>query len=294
MKVDKKIAISFDVDMTDYTDQSAIDEFTYFSRIKEILIELDYVKTTWFLRLDDHMGKIFGANEYLFRQYHNDLNWLRSMGHEIAFHFHSYELKANQWIQCVNEDIISEELYRSPLKGRSFGLSGVRMGWGFHTNQTMRIVDELGYKYDSSAIPRPKYHFDRSIRDWSVTLQGAYQPSISDYRLAGNPCYRILEIPISTVAIKSPSDEIKMLRMINPSFKTDVLLDSVAKVTTDYVITATHPVELATSRLHHPLLSHSFTVFKENLRKLAALNYEFVTIGSLASSIAPCTTAQLS
>ena len=283
MKKNKKLSLTFDVDMTDYRNNIFIDEFHhFFQRIQNTLKEFKEIKTTWFLRIDKQIDRVSGVNEYIFTKNKKNIDWLVNNGHEVALHFHSYEFNNGLWVQSLNEGLICDELYRSALRGVEFGLKGIRMGWGYHTNNTMKMISELGYKYDSSAIPRPVYDFELSTRDWSLTSSNIYNPSISDYRVPGDLNHKIIEIPMSTVPISAPTDTVEMIRTINPVYETSIFLDSLTKVKTDFCVIMTHPVELSFTKADHPLYSNNYNSFEINMRRLVDMGIDFATMEMIA------------
>jgi hypothetical protein len=252
--MNRQLSITFDVDMIDYISGKSIDEFDFvFSEIKKALILNKKIKTTWFVRIDKDIERRFGSPKSIFLKNKKKIDWLKDNGHEIALHFHSFAHRGSEWSQNLDHDSVSQELQECAYIGRELGLDGVRMGWAYHTNKTMSIISKLGYKYDSTAIPRPQYQFEVSVRDWSVTSSDMFFPSTSDYRVPGNPRHTVLEIPISTVPISTPTDTVNMLRCISPGYKTKFLETALNKVKTNFLVLIAHPVELVTSNFTHYL-----------------------------------------
>ena len=285
MKTYIKLTLTLDVYMRDYRNNHCIDEFdNFFQRIQNTLIEFKEIKTTWFLRLDNQIDKISGGNEYIFSKNKENIDWLINNDHEVALHFHSYEYKNGLWVQSLQESMICDELYRSALRGKELGLKGIRMGWGYHTNNTMKIISDLGYKYDSSAIPRPIYDFELSTRDWSITTSDIYYPSIHDYRVSGDPSHKIIEIPMSTVPISAPTDTVEMIRTINPFYETSIFFDALSKVKTDFCVIMAHPVELSFTKYDHPLYPCTNTSFEVNMRRLVDMGINFANMEMMANN----------
>jgi hypothetical protein len=81
----KNIAVSFDVDLIDYHSDDSFDELDEtFYLFKSVFEKYKQVKTTWYMRIDDHMGEVYGEPDYLFKRHKDKIEWLNSNGHEIG------------------------------------------------------------------------------------------------------------------------------------------------------------------------------------------------------------------
>lgn len=265
----KKICLTFDVDFMDYLDHTSIDEMdSVFPFIQKVLIQQPSLKTTWFIRLDYGIENTCGAPDYYFKKHSNKLKWLLDNGHEIGWHYHAYKKENGNWIQNTDEAVICRELERYADFIKEYNFVSVRMGWGFHTNKTMKSINDLGLKIDSSAIPRPQYKWELSKKDWRKTGQKPYFPSINDYQIQGKPHLNIIEIPINTIPIGSPDDtESNIFRYINPAYHHSVFTKATKTFfdENNLLVMVCHPYEIMPNKNKHPLLSFDYNEFEKNL-----------------------------
>jgi len=171
-------------------------------------------KITWFIRSDAQLKTIFDDYAYPLRDFLRLWKELEQQGGEIGWHPHLWrwskqnkcwyqEVSDKKWIgQCL-ENGYNEFLKLIP------NLTSMRMGWGFHNNFTMKIINDLGLTVDLSAASGLKHpgspdergsHFLNEY-DWSITTEKPYYPSQQDYRRPSKnneQSLNILEIPITT------------------------------------------------------------------------------------------------
>jgi hypothetical protein len=281
----KNIAVSFDVDLMDYHSNDSFDELDEtFHLFKSVFEKYKQVKTTWFMRIDDHMGEVYGEPDYIFKRHKDKIEWLSSNGHEIGFHFHSYVKKQSKWKQNADEQSVLEELNRASILARNYNLKGVRMGWAYQTNATIKLLNDAGFLYDGSAMPRPIYPWEHSLRNWTITGQNNYFPSIADYRISGDSALQIIEMPMSTLPISASTDDMEVIRYISPAYKPSVFKNALTSYTGENVITLLHPYEAIDRGRKHDLMAFSFDAFEENIRWLVENNYTFKTILEMAES----------
>lgn len=281
MGIVKKAYITFDVDFVDYLNNTSLDELEIvFPMIKTVLENNLDIKTTWFIRIDSQVEEMYGNGDFLYNKHIEKINWLKKNGHAIGWHHHSYKMSGDNWIQNTNEDIILEELRKYGPLAKALGMNICRMGWGFHTNKTMKSVSDMGFRLDSSAIPRPNYKWELSVKDWQTTPQQWYNPSADDYRIPGEPRLTILEAPMSTTEIQLSIDtEENVIRYLNPAYHEQIFsraFDNLSKL--DRVITITHPYELIQGTNLHMLLSFDIKSMKNNLDYIRNAGYEFETL----------------
>ena len=280
----QKIYITFDLDFADYlNDNNHFDELeSTFDILKNILCKYTKIKTTWFIRLDSQIEKLYGSPDHFFNKHKEKISWLLTNGHSIGWHHHSYTLdEKNRWIQNTNEMMILEELKKYGTIARSKGLNICRMGWGYHTNKTMKLVSELGFIIDSSAIPRPNYKWDLAKKDWSISTCKWYYPSERDYRIEGQPSLKILEAPMTTTIISVESDtEPNVIRYLNPAYHEEIFQKTLKQtITFEKIVTVTHPYEFISNVKTHSLLSFNFKVFENNLKYIIDyLDADFETL----------------
>jgi hypothetical protein len=271
-----KICVTFDVDFTDYlTDgKSDIDEFeSIFPSILSVLEKEKGFKATWFIRLDSQLEALYGQPDYILHRYGKELDCLSLAGHEIGWHPHFYVKGEGGWRQNLEAAKIMDELIQYTPLAQSYGMKSVRMGWGFHTNETMRLLADLRFLIDSSAIPRPRYRWEESEKDWTLTPVVPYFPSESDYRVPGKPGLPILEIPMSVAPIKAPYDTEQVMRYINLAYHPDLLRGPLEYWLREYshLITVTHPYELFSKGESHGLLAFDLRAFEQNLQMIKAI-----------------------
>jgi hypothetical protein len=238
------------------------------------------------------MEALYGEADFLLRQHETDLRKLGLAGHELGWHPHCYLFAGGQWRQNTDVPSVVKELVRYGDLARSYGFQSVRMGWGFHANETMRVLAKLGFLVDSSAIPRPKYPWDETEKDWRGTPDEPYFPSESDYRVPGRPALPILEIPISVTPIKAPYDKEDVLRYVNPAYHSSLLWKSLGSSLAQHshLVTVTHPYELSPRGSKQDLLAFSVEIFEQNIlfikqrAEAKGLSTSFKTISELASA----------
>lgn len=263
------LGVTFDLDFTAYgRDGKLVDEFEgIFPQLWSLFARYPNWRATWFLRLDRQMEELWGSPDYIFRRYAQELQRLKQAGHEIAWHPHCYLKSQKKWIQNTDVPSIIEELKQYLPLVRQENLQVVRMGWGFQSNEIMNFFSEAGFIVDSSAIPRPCYDWETSIKDWTNTPLHPYYPSQIDYRVSGKSNLSILEIPISVASIAAPYDKQEVVRYFNLAYYPQFLSSSLQNWINshNYLVTITHPYELIPDNDIHSLLSFDINVFEKNL-----------------------------
>jgi hypothetical protein len=247
------------------------------------------VCATWFIRLDDEIEATLGTADYVFTEHAPLLDTLRADGHQIAWHLHSYDRRGGRWAQNLDSGSIVEEMHRHAPAARAFGLRAFRMGWGYHTNDTMATLAELGVPVDSSAIPRPRYPWEESEKDWETTGAAPYFPSRRDYRVPGPDRVPVMEVPISVTTVPAPYDSGPVLRYLNPAYHTGIFRSALETWLEghSHLVTITHPYETAGGR-EHGLLAFRLEAWVRNvttIREAAARSGRtagFVTISEFA------------
>jgi hypothetical protein len=241
------VCCTFDLDFTDHTDESAIDELEYaFPELLAVLENFPSIKTTWFVRVDSQMEARFGCAEFAFRHHGNALHSLLAAGHELGWHHHAYRAAGGRWMPEQDETALLRQLRRYGEQARGLGMRIARSGWAQHTNATMRELSALGFQLDSSAIPRPRYPWEMTaLRDWSTTGQDPYFPSARDYRIAGEPALDVLEFPISTVPLPRETDTIPgVKRYISLAYEQRQFSEALGRCPNRWVVLVTHAYEI--------------------------------------------------
>ena len=281
-------AVTFDVDFTDYTsaDGEMLDEMdASFNLIQDRLKRWPQLKTTWFVRIDRQIAARYGRPDHIVRKHLRSLEWLRANGHEIGWHHHAFESKDGHWRPSSDAATVSSQLREMSGVAQANAMSASRMGWGFHRNETMATLDELGWRVDSTAMPRPSYAWDSVTRDWSTTPQHPYRPSVSDYRVPDEPMRALVEVPITMVPITTSQDtQPDVLRYLNPAYHPDVFAAALARVEVGAEpVMVCHPYEILPSRASHPLIAFDPAALTTNLELLVAQGDALSTISEIAA-----------
>jgi hypothetical protein len=278
-----KYFLTIDLDFFNYQSSELCNEFELaFSLLKKIFIKYPFIKTTWFIRLDPQIEDIYGEADYIFKTYSAELNWLRENGHEIGWHFHAFMKKLGNWVQNTIENEIVSQLLHCGYTAKSYGLNIVRMGWGYQTNITMRTIDRIGFLIDSSAIPRPAYPWETTVKNWNGTPDTIYHPSTNDYRVPGNPSLNILEFPMSVCELEALGDTMKVKRYLNTSYKSEYFKLAYSKLSERlYINSIMHPYEILPNSNNHPLLSFNTQELEKNLEFLIEKNSCFKTVSEI-------------
>lgn len=286
-----RVCLTIDIDFTGYAHGGAlVDELsTVCPEVFRILGRYG-AKATWFMRLDHHMESLYGQGEHIFHRYGAQLAELLQAGHEIGWHPHCWVKSNAGWKQNVDVHAVVKELGQYAPVARSYGLKAVRMGWGFHTNETMSFLASQGFTVDSSAIPRPRYSWEETVKDWTLTSPAPYFPSRADYRVSGEPGLTILELPISVAHVEAPYDTGRVLRYLNLAYHPPLLKEPLARwmAQHSHLITVTHPYELLPREEPHGLLAFQLGAFEENLLSIGELadrggtTVSFLTVSEFA------------
>jgi len=128
-------------------------------------------------------------------------------GDEVGWHPHlwRYSERHRLWYQETRDIDWMASCLRDghTALARHFRILTAKSGWTFHTNDTMRIFEELGVAADLSALPGMSYaaaipgsDLPLGCFDWERTPQEPYLPNPADYQ---RPAVRrgrsIVEIP---------------------------------------------------------------------------------------------------
>lgn len=164
---------------------------------------------TWFLRVDDQVRLHHGTFSWFVTSQTALLTALTDSGDELAWHPHFWrrDCVGGPWYQEIENTAWNLQMLRDCHAELASGPLGapacVRMGWSYHTNDTMAELDRLGVAVDLSALPGFRTFDARKVRsenlyDWFETPRAPYYPSVADYRRParnGEPAFRLLEVP---------------------------------------------------------------------------------------------------
>ncbi len=237
------------------------------------------IPATWFARIDDKMAVDYGQADYILTQHAKLVAQMKADGHEIGWHFHSYRKQGSQWRQNADEMDVVAELQRNYKIAASHGLQSLRMGWAYHTQQTWHYIDTLGLQYDSSAMPRPVYTWEKSLRNWDGTGQAPYYPCTANYRIAGQPSSHTLQIPLTTAQILASTDTIPdMVRLVNPAYKHKDFVQAMQNIELEHIVFVIHPYEVLKLDINHAIMAFNPAAFAQNVQWLVDNNYQFNTL----------------
>lgn len=279
-----QIAVTFDIDMVHYDVDQNFDEMDVtFRALRDCLEDVHTIKTTWFMRIDWQMEKVFGSAKYIFEKHAAKIDWLLSNGHEIGWHHHAYFQDGKRWRQDIDELRVSEQLKRNGEIALKLGLKIARMGWGFHTNNTMKVVDTMGFTIDSSAMPRPKYRWHAQACDWSASPRYPYQPSIHNYQVSGEPHLAVWEVPLTTTPVPMPADTEKdVIRHIELAWDRDIFKRAISSVSgSDQAVLVCHPYKTVIAQGGGSLSSCDITNVRNNLETLKKYGKYFSVISEM-------------
>ena len=270
-----RVCVTFDLDFATHSKEGiSFDEMDAgFPLILPVLDRYFEVKTTWFVRLDGQMETLYGEADYILRHHKDQLEMLRRAGHEIGWHPHCFSFVHGEWKQNTEISSVVKELIRYTGLAQSYGMRSVRLGWAFHHNETMRLLAERGFVADSSAIPRPRYAWDLTEKDWAVTPESAYFPSVLDYRRPGQPALKILELPMSVAPIRTSYDTERVLRYVNLAYHPRILQQPLKLWLGEHshLVTITHPYELFVGQEVSELFPFNIDALDENLLAIKTL-----------------------
>ncbi len=247
--------------------------------IKEVCNRLG-LRATWFVRADSQLQQIYGSAKYLLLEYAPLWGEMERSGDEIAWHPHLYEWDNGDRRYVMDTDadrcVRKLEAARAELVAGGFRHATVRIGEAFQCNAMMAALARLALEVDSTAIPGRKRADASRTFDWGPTPNGPYRPSKADYRLPGSDSHLdILEVPMTTVPIKAPSDPAPLPRYLNPAychpaFKAglDAHLESLSgqSVGDAFLTLILHPDEVVPEGRSHPLYAFSLQEVEQNLK----------------------------
>jgi soluble P-type ATPase len=238
-----------------------------------ILIDrLQGIPFSVFIRSDHQIESIYGSYDYLISSNQEVVKKIMQANGELNWHIHIYKKTNNQWIQIRDEEELVNAFirdYKEVCKIREINHHIVRVGECAMNNSLMKAMNKLGIQVDSTALPGRVRNDEEKFFDWKPTSNDFYNPSVTDYRVPGNFCYKLTEIPISTLYMQASYDVIPLRRYFNLSFKTDVLfqrLDEYIK-THNNLVAITHPFEVLSGG-QHGLISFDLNTLTINLAKL--------------------------
>ena len=177
------------------------------------------VRFSWFLRMDPQIEYAYGSPSWVVARYPEIFRELDSAGDELGLHTHAWRWDdpsgrwvtdhGNQeWIEhCVRVSFLAfQQAIGRPC--RSF-----RFGDHWMNNETMRLLEELGARFDLTVEPGRKRGcypngelFTGSIPDYRSVPRRPYRPSVANFKEPGFPDSREMQvIPLSTAKPGPPT-----------------------------------------------------------------------------------------
>lgn len=223
------------------------------------------VATTWFVRADAFVASQFGEPLAMAHRFVEQLRSRLDAGDELGWMPQVYA-STSHTIDYAD----LEATHRAFAE--AFGApASVRMGGLFHDDRTMALLDAIGVRFDSSALPG-REKSDRGWRiDWRGTPATPYHPDRGDYRRPGPDPLRLLELPLSMLPIQAPYDLQPLPRYFDPTFHPSLLAPCLhAFATPGPRVAVLHPDALLppSSSGGHPLVAYAPAAFAANLRAL--------------------------
>jgi len=248
------------------------------------------ISATWFVRADNQLADVYGDAAWLLREWDPFWSALRRAGHCIGWHPHIVRYDENGLVVAETDDRRCADILRATyvsLAANGFTFTVSRIGEAFQGNESMRTLDELGLKVDSTAIPGRRRDDAERRFNWSGTPNRPYRPSVADHRVPGYPALSIVEVPMTSMLVEAPYDQSPLLRYLNLAYREDVLRAAFGRYLQSLgegdhvVVTILHPEE-ARGPVVHPLYAHDLQTVANNIEYLfvAASNYGDVDVAT--------------
>ena len=250
---------------------------------------LGQIPLTWFVRADGQLESILGTSSYLLEKYAEFWSALKAAGHEIGWHPHLYVQQRLEDAATLISDprAAQEELERlwSRLKPH-FQAAAFRNGEGWHTPETYAMVECLGFRCDSTAIPGRSGTSGHPM-NWNAAPNQPYFPDSEDLCKSG-ACRPMLELPMNTWPVQAPYDRRQRLRYMNPAVHSNLFAKAlknwenackVSALDLSVWVMIFHPDEVLASLKADALYSRSVADLCMNLQSMAEglqrLGHEF-------------------
>jgi hypothetical protein len=260
----------------------------------------DSVPITWMVRADKQVREVMGSACYLLDAF-DDL-WQRVQGleHEIGWHPHLYERcpRTGRFELCTDSRQVADHLaaIADEITGSLIDRSLFRNGEGWHTPDTIGLLEKLGVRSDSTAIPG-RVGRQGNPMDWTGAPNQPYHPHPRDVRVPG-PSRPLLELPISTWPVQGPDEAEPRLRCMNPAVRGPIFqksLEDWCHRLADWHedlsvwVLMIHPDEMADASADSRFYARQLTTVAENLRSMIerirslGASAEFVTMSQASA-----------
>lgn len=247
-------------------------------RLREVVDGITEVRliTTWFVRVDDRVEAVEGDRTFLLDLLAGD--WRESVGRgdEIGLHPHLYRREGRGWVRETESEPIASQLAASvaAMSERGFRPVSSRIGEGFHSNGTMKALEDLDIQVDSTALPGRTRRDATRVMDWEVTPPFPYHPSKADYRRPGADGLRLLEVPLSMIPTKAEYDRKPLSRYVDLTFHPYILRRGIEQLLAEIplLVTILHPSGMLRDVWNgrHGLISFEPRAVGDNIRAILA------------------------
>ncbi|HYM79333.1 MAG TPA: hypothetical protein VE377_25375 [Candidatus Dormibacteraeota bacterium] len=259
---------------------------------------LRQVPVTWFVRADGQLESILGSAAYLLERFKSFWAKVEKAGHEVAWHPHLYRQARPEDAAVIITDPLEaqDELERlwNHLK-LVFHPTAFRHGEGWHSQETYAVVEQMGFRCDSTAIPGRRGG-DGHPMNWEGAPNQPYFPS-SDNLCTPGPARPMLELPMNTWILPAPHDTVPRIRYMNPAVHPQLFAkalrnweNALNSLSSDLCIWVMifHPDEVLVSRGADALYSRSIrelcvnlVAIAESLRRVGH-DFEWATVSDAA------------
>lgn len=165
---------------------------------------------TWHLRADEQIRTMHGSYAWVVEAHGEFLESLRSSGDELGWHPHfwRHDPSLGRWYQEILDEEWQLQMLReahAALGAAGFKPRSVRMGWDYHSAETLLELSRLGVRTDLSALPGMRTlhgvppRRSENLYDWFEAPERPYHPSSQNHqrRARGREAtLSILELPI--------------------------------------------------------------------------------------------------
>ncbi len=247
------------------------------------------IKFTWFVRADLSIKKQFGSITHLL----DKQIWykFKEKGDEIGWHPHFYKEDSKNLQETDVHKILDEaEKSFNEVKKR-IQVSSVRVGRLYSHELLLKKFSQWKIQIDSNCLPSRKREDKNMAFDWSISPFYPYFPSESDYRrppFTNENHIDILEVPYSTILIKTDYDDKEIRRYINLSYHNKFIKGSLNQMELNNpIVVVFHPFELIKNDNDSKLISFNIDEAIKNLGEIVSyfqcrgFEVEFITLKEL-------------
>ncbi|MEM9950855.1 MAG: hypothetical protein AAF846_04595 [Chloroflexota bacterium] len=232
---------------------------------------------TWYVRADGQLEHTYGSARYLLDTHADFWSQAIKRGDELGWHPHLYTIPDTGQPEIITDSqraVASLKHIWQQIQDVPFDLKSFRMGEGWHTSETLNLIEALGFRIDSTAIPNRDDSASAHPRNWSGAPNRPYYPDLTIPRLEGEP-RPLIEIPMTTWRFQASYDKAPKLRYMNPCIHEDLWQQALnrweASLTSadSYVwVLILHPAEAMPHEQADLLYAYSLETTQANLQAL--------------------------